>query len=372
MSARESHGRAARALLAAALLAALVVGGCWRSSQDAATEGDEEGRPTQASPLPGGVAETGPDVFRLDVPEGETPPPAVAFAWADRKIITVGEVLTLNVAVNHAVGVQVAFPTFRRMNRFEVLPGGQDESEPTPDGRIVSRHVYLLQAFMPGDDYRIPAVPITYLDSNGKNRRIRTKPIQVIAASVIPEGAEPVDVIDIKREKAGEIPLPVWMVPAAIGAIVVLAALLTFLIFRLRRRAPQRRRPLEPHEIALAELAALRERGLLKEGRYGEHYVELSLVFRRYLTRRFGWNALRAASEEIGTQLTQSPYLGEHTFEVADRFMGETDKVKFAAHAPAPPESDGTWNDITYFIDLTRTMTPTVEAEGEAEGEGAS
>ena len=43
-----------------------------------------------------------------------------------------------------------------------------------------------------------------------------------------------------------------------------------------------------------------------------------------------------------------------------------------AAHAPAPPESDGTWNDITYFIDLTRTMTPTVEAEGEAEGEGAS
>ncbi len=27
------HGRAARALLAAALLAALVVGGCWRSSQ---------------------------------------------------------------------------------------------------------------------------------------------------------------------------------------------------------------------------------------------------------------------------------------------------------------------------------------------------
>ena len=56
MSARESHGRAARALLAAALLAALVVGRCWRSSQDAATEGDEEGRPTQASPLPGGVA----------------------------------------------------------------------------------------------------------------------------------------------------------------------------------------------------------------------------------------------------------------------------------------------------------------------------
>ncbi len=255
------------------------------------------------------MAETGPDVFRLDVPEGETPPPAVAFAWADRKIITVGEVLTLNVAVNHAVGVQVAFPTFRRMNRFEVLPGGQDESEPTPDGRIVSRHVYLLQAFMPGDDYRIPAVPITYLDSNGKNRRIRTKPIQVIAASVIPEGAEPVDVIDIKREKAGEIPLPVWMVPAAIGAIVVLAALLTFPIFRLRRRGrPQRRsaRARAPRDRARRSRGAARAR-LLKEGRYGRPRTSSSSSAATHAALRLERAARRERADQAA-QLTQSPY----------------------------------------------------------------
>ncbi len=358
---------------AALVAAALVLGcGCTSSETDegeAATQGQTASN--EFAPIPGLPPNQPPDLLHLPLAEGETPPDAVPFAWVDRNVVTVGDVITLEVAVNHAVGIQVAFPTFRRMNRFEVLPGGESEAQPTTDARIVTRRKYLLQAFMPGE-YRIPAVPITYLDRDGRNRRLRTAPIQVTAASVIPEGAEPTDVVDIKPPKAGGIPLPVWLVPVAIAAVLSLAGFLTFLIFRLRRRAPTLDRPLLPHELALAELAALEERKLLSQRRFNEHYVELSMIFRRYLVRRYGWSALMRTSEEIERTLAEAPHLGEHTYEVADRFMGSTDKVKFAAHEPAPPESDGTWHDIGYFIDLTRTMVPTVELEGEAPVEAES
>ncbi|MFN7954862.1 MAG: BatD family protein [bacterium] len=360
-----------RRVVCAALVAVALVGGIGCRTSEPAEEDAASGTPSAGSefaPVPGLPANQPPDVLHLPVAEGETPPDAVPFAWVDRNVVTVGDVITLEVAVNHAVGVQVAFPTFRRMNRFEVLPGGDVDAQPTTDGRIVSRRKYLLQAFMPGD-YRIPAVPLTYLDRDGRNRRLRTEPIQVVAASVIPEGAEPTDVVDIKPPKAGGIPLPLWLLPAAIAVVVSVAALLTFLIFRLRRRAPVLDRPLLPHELALKELQALEERKLLAERRFQEHYVELSLIFRRYLARRYGWSALVRTSEEIERTLADAPHLGEHTYEVADRFMGGTDKVKFAAHEPTPPESDGTWHDIGYFIDLTRTVVPTVELEGEAPGE---
>jgi len=368
-----SRRRRRWALLAAAVLALSVPLGCSKGASKVEDEDAEPGSPgvprlpKEWGEVPRLSTEPPPDFRHLNLAPGESAPDAVAFGFVDHTVVTVGDVLTLTVAVNHAIGVQVGFPTFKRMNQFEVLPGDTVETEPTSDQRIVSFRRYQLQVFVPGT-YRVPAVPVTYHDVDGHTRRVRTEPVEIVAASVIPEGVEPTDVIPIKPPKSAPLKFPKWVVPAAAGAVLVVAAVVTFLILRLRRRAPDRRRPLEAHEMALVELEALRARGLLAQGAFDDHFVELSLIFRRYLFRRFGWEALRSTSEEIGHSLSEAPYLGEHTYEVADRFMGVTDRVKFAAHHPNPVESDGTWNDVTYFIDLTRTMAPTVEPEGEGEG----
>jgi hypothetical protein len=88
-----------------------------------------------------------------------------------------------------------------------------------------------------------------------------------------------------------------------------------------------------PHEIALDDLARIRQLGLLEEGRVKEHYTLVSDTIRIYIERAYGVPMLERTTGEIRSSLRQSNLSQKNTRQVIV-FLEESDVVKFSEFAP--------------------------------------
>lgn len=123
---------------------------------------------------------------------------------------------------------------------------------------------------------------------------------------------------------------------ALILLVVVLIGAALFVAVRLLvRRAKERR--MSPIERAWVELDRLLKRQLPAHGRYKDFYVELTMVVRRYVQRKYGIRAPNLTTEEFFHELraaklsTQLP-----SMEDLGRFLESADMVKFAGVEATP------------------------------------
>ena len=122
----------------------------------------------------------------------------------------------------------------------------------------------------------------------------------------------------------------VGWIAAALAAVGLLVAGVWSLVRYLVRRVKEHR--MSPIERAWVELDRLLKKGLPGRGRYKDFYVELTMVVRRYIQRKYGIKAPHLTTEEFLREAKPSDELR--------RFLESADLVKFAGVEATPDMAD--------------------------------
>ncbi len=158
-------------------------------------------------------------------------------------------------------------------------------------------------------------------------------------ACMLVDPIDGVDLYDIKENFADIPPKPFsivdflksnwwWLALIAIGIIVFIV------LKRKNREEPEEEeKPLSLRQRTLFAIDALEKAKLWEKNQLKEHFVELSMILRMYLTSRYEISLLEKTTYETKLLLTQKG-LNDETVEVIARILSESDMVKFAKSEP--------------------------------------
>lgn len=122
------------------------------------------------------------------------------------------------------------------------------------------------------------------------------------------------------------------------GALAVLSVI-WFLIRLIARKVKEHR--MSPIERAWVELDRLIAKGLPGRGRYKDFYVELTMVVRRYVQRKYGIKAPHLTTEEFLAEFGERGMgNGEKGGDELRTFLESADMVKFAGVKATPEMAD--------------------------------
>ena len=122
----------------------------------------------------------------------------------------------------------------------------------------------------------------------------------------------------------------VGWIALALAGLAAVAYAIALIVKYLVRRVKEHR--MSPIERAWVELDRLLKKGLPGRGRYKDFYVELTMVVRRYIQRRYGIKAPHMTTEEFLRAAKPSDELR--------RFLESADMVKFAGVEATPDMAD--------------------------------
>ena len=297
-------------------------------------------------------------------PPEEAPAVVEARASVDSAVATTGDVITYSVVVEHDPEVEVELPEMgAEIAGFRIIDLGADEPI-TQNGRVTERRWYKLRADLVGS-YVLPPVTVSYRpkgavddaadsaeEGEGEVTTLSTSEIFVEVESVLPAEGDAADIRDIKPLQ----PLPArtpwaWIVGGG-AALLLVGAVVAYLLWRRRRPTPAAP-PIPPHELAFRQLDALRGTDFSDPEAVRRFHFDVSEVLRQYVEGRFGLNATDLTSEEILPLLGSLPGLQPEPAQQLRRFLAATDRVKFAAFEPTPPEIEHTYELALSFVETT-------------------
>jgi hypothetical protein len=164
---------------------------------------------------------------------------------------------------------------------------------------------------------------------------------------------------DIRDIRGPKYILPDWVLPALIGA-AVLIALSIYGLWRWRRgrAAPV----LLPHEIALRRLEDIRT--LMQPASAREFSTAVSDIVRRYIEQKFDVTATRRTTEEFLRELLESSNaaLARHRGLLGE-FLQQCDFVKFAALSLTLQNMESLRQSARAFVLATAQPQETASAE---------
>jgi hypothetical protein len=184
--------------------------------------------------------------------------------------------------------------------------------------------------------------------TGGRIDTLRSDTASVTIASVLPEKMADIHGLAPPETFPNHL---LWIIPA----ILVVAGALAFLGVRLYRRwrtiQVMDRPALPPWEEALAALDAMPWREWLQEGQAKRYYYALSQVLKRYIERRFEFDAV----EQTTTELLAS--MRAHKTPMRDdigKFFARYDLVKYAKWVPPVEEAESSIGQVREFVLKTR------------------
>jgi hypothetical protein len=208
-------------------------------------------------------------------------------------------ILTLKVSTN-SDKVKIEYPDLReRLEGFSLAEEFSDETSQT--WRLVSEpysKYYKIKPFVVGGQWFGPV----YFDP--------------------PENVVP-SISEMKINPKKDFPPLTLRFVAKILAVLLLAAIilyLTGLLFRFVSSKIKEHR-MSPIERAWVELDRLVKKALPLKGRYKDYYVELTMVVRRYVQRKYGVKA---------PHLTTQEFLQQFRSDALKDFLESADLIKFA------------------------------------------
>jgi hypothetical protein len=146
-----------------------------------------------------------------------------------------------------------------------------------------------------------------------------------------------------------------WIIPLALLLLAALAWFGIRLYRRLRRIQSLGEPPLPPWEEALAALEAMPWREWLAAGQVKRYYYALSQVLKRYIERRFEFDAVEQTTTEI--LLSMRTHRTPMRDEIA-RFFNRYDIVKYAKWEPPTDEAESAIAQVREFVVKTRPDEP--------------
>ena len=108
------------------------------------------------------------------------------------------------------------------------------------------------------------------------------------------------------------------------------------------------------HEIALMQLEALKNKGLLQQSKIKEYYSEVSFIIRHYLENRFLLKAPEMTTEEFLTFARDYGQLQSVQKNSLKEFLSACDMVKFAKYSPSDHEIEEIFVCAKKFVEQTK------------------
>lgn len=244
----------------------------------------------------------------------------------DHSEITIGDRVHYEIKVVYPKDGRLELPSvLGNLGSFEVKD--YQASDPKEaDGLKIQTWRFDLSTYTVGK-YTIPPQIIEYRQGTDTAAAIfYTQPIEINVKRTSAETVK--DIADIAPLAAVESPTP-WLLYGS-GAVLALAiALAVWLRFR-KKAAPAAAKPqLPPFEEAIEGLARLEDLSLIRQNRARDFSFALSEILRRYVSRRYGVDALESTTEEFLAKARKLPVTGAQRQWLGE-FCEKTDLVKFA------------------------------------------
>ena len=252
-------------------------------------------------------------------------------------------------------GVSAAPPDLRdRARGFSLAENYESPLETLKDGRTRQVVTWKLAPEPCAEEYKIAPFAVGDIVAGP----IKFEP---------PAAREPVTgEMEVNPKK--DLPPLSWRLAGIVLAILAAAALVVtgvVLLVRFAARKVKEHR-MSPIERAWVELDRLIKKGLPGKGKYKDFYVELTMVVRRYVQRRYGVKAPHMTTEEFLKRLGELG-IGERASSgaLAD-FLESADMVKFAG-VEATPEMAGEATESARTYLRNDSAAPAPSAEGGAQ-----
>jgi hypothetical protein len=272
--------------------------------------------------------------------------------------LTVGDPFDVALVLAGADSSQVMGPLADSLGVF--LPVPQEDRAAGRRERDRNVHRLRLAAFKAGR-HGLPV--FTFLVRTGTRvDTLRSEPESLTVASVLRP-----DMKDINDLKPAET-FPnrwLWIVPLALLLAAALVLGGVRLYRRIRRIRAQAANPPPAWEQALAALDALPWREWLAAGQVKRYYYALSQVLKRYIERRFEFNALEQTTTEIlsSIRVRKMPMRDE-----VRQFLVRSDFVKYARTIPPDEEMRSAIDQVRDFVVRTKPAEPAPAAPASAGG----
>ncbi len=272
--------------------------------------------------------------------------------------LTVGDRFDVALVVTSPPRSLVTGPLSDSMGVFVV--GGEKRKTIRRSGHDETTYRLSVAGFRPGA-WRIPRFAFL-VESGSRTDTLRSDTASVTIASVLPPNTKDIDGL----KPAESFPnYWLWLTPVALALVAALAWIARALLRRLRRIQELARAPLPPWEEALRVLDAMRWREWLESGQVKRYYYALSEVLKRYIERRFEFQAAEQTTTELlaAMKLNRTPMRDE----VAG-FLMRSDLVKYSKAIPPDDEARSAIDQVREFVTKTMPQQPATAtgAEGGA------
>ncbi len=274
----------------------------------------------------------------------------------DRSEITIGDRIQYEIKVVYPNQGHVELPSvLGNLGAFEVKE--YQVSEPKPAGKLqIQTWHFNLSTFTVGK-YTLPPQQVAYRNGTDTAATVFfTQPIEINVIRTSPETVKDIaDIAPLAKVPGGK----PWLVYALGGLLLLALGLIVWKRIRKNTSVKLEKPPLPPFEEAMEKLAGLKNLELLKENQTGEFCFQLSELLRRFISRRFGIDALESTTSEFLEDVRKLPITRSQK-QWLEKFCAATDLVKFA-DAPLTVNEAESW--IKQTEDFLQQTKPVEGAE---------
>ena len=261
--------------------------------------------------------------------------PISIISSVDRSTITIGDLITYTVKIEHKKTINVILPSLgENLGEFEIRD--YTVHDPVKDkDRILDQVDYIISTFETGE-FEIPPVEVRYtIPPDTEEHILKTESIKITVESVKP--SEEGDIRDIKPPWEIDYDWRPLLFYGLVGLLVILMGIGAFIYLRKKRKGetllPRKSQPERPpHEIAYEELQCLEESDLLKKGKIKIYYSEIADIIRRYTENRFQIEAMELTTSQLLAELENIQE--ESLIDLYRKLLELCDLVKFAKFLP--------------------------------------
>jgi hypothetical protein len=259
----------------------------------------------------------------------------------------IGDTLHLDLRLNGAAGRAVQFPKIGN-DTIAVLK--------VDSSRLASQATigYTLAIYDTGR-FALSNLPVV-VGRGADAETLYATPVTVSIQSVVSDSAKDIRPLKPYREHPFQLRelLDWWWVAALIAfGVLVWWIWRKYFSRKAQEEAAAAIPLLPPHDEAIRNLIALKDKGYPARGMLKEFYSEYSLIMRRYLERRYEFPALEMTTFDLARELEDED-LPQVLTERLLPVLREADLVKFAKFVPDYRECDAQIDRGFELVELTR------------------
>ncbi|NCC53216.1 MAG: hypothetical protein EOM20_18670 [Spartobacteria bacterium] len=250
--------------------------------------------------------------------------------------IYIGDTFDVTLIAVHPSNTILRVPSLEQPDRQLVVRNQQERTDTLPDGRLQTTYRYNLTSFRIGT-HLLSSGLVACVDATSLVSEVSFPDTRIAVHSVLSGKEESLQDIKGVMPWPGRIPRWIWAF-ALISLMAVAIGLAARYLLNKPRTILHAAPPTPPHQIALAALRALQQKGWIEAEQVEPFYVELSRIARQYLEDRFHLRAPEQTTEEFIREAVHSRKLSNDHQQLLRDFLEQSDLVKFARHRPGPDD----------------------------------